>query len=176
MKSNTKKMVTLAMLAAVSVVLATFIRIPFPTAPFLEYDPADVSIIIAALLFGPINGLIVTVVVSVILGLTVSASSQIVGIIMHIFATGMYAIIAGVFKGTGTFKRIIAAVAAGAIAMTVIMIPLNMIFTPLFMGQPFSAVQAMILPVIIPFNLIKSVVNGIIAIVLYYGIKKAKII
>lgn len=176
MKTNTKKTVTLAMLAAVSVILATFIRIPFPGAPFLEYDFADVSIIIASLLFGPVSGIILTIVVSVLQGLTVSASSGFVGIAMHIFSTGMYAIIVGVFKGDRSFKRVVTAVTMGALAMTVIMIPLNMIFTPLFMGQPFEAVKSMLLPIIIPFNLIKSVINGIVAVIVYFIVKKTKII
>lgn len=176
MKTNTKKTVTLAMLAAISVVLATFIRIPYPAAPFLEYDPADVSVIIASLLFGPVSGIIVTIVVSVVQGLTVSASSGLVGIAMHIFATGMYAIITGVFKGNGSFKRTLIAVIFGALSMTIVMVPLNMIFTPLFMGQPFETVQAMILPIIIPFNLIKSVTNGVFALVIYLTVKKSKIL
>ena len=51
--NNTKKMVTIAMLMAVSVVLVAFIHFPImPAAPFLEYDPADIPIFIGTFLFG----------------------------------------------------------------------------------------------------------------------------
>ena len=175
MKTNTKQNVTLAMLSAVSIMLVALIRIPFPGAPFLEYDPADVSIIIATLLFGPASGIIVTLIVSILQGITVSSSSGIIGIIMHIFSTGIYVLVIGLINKKGN-NRVVLAVSLGALAMTLSMIVWNMIFTPLFMGQPFETVKAMLLPIIIPFNLIKSVLNGMIAVPVYFIIKKAKII
>ena len=176
MKTNTKKMVTMAMLSAISVILVFLIRIPFPGAPFLEYDPADVSIIITTLLYGPISGLIVTIVVSILQGITLSSSSGIIGIIMHILSTGVFVVVTGLLKGKGNFLRVLLSVIAGALAMTLTMIVWNLIFTPLFMGQPFEAVKAMLIPIIIPFNLIKSFTNGIFAIIVYYLIKKTKVI
>ena len=176
MKMNTKKIVTLAMLSAISVILVMLIRIPFPGAPFLEYDPADVSIIIATLIYGPLSGFIVTVVVSIIQGVTVSAQSGIIGIIMHIFSTGIYVIVTGNINLKKNKSNIIFAVAIGALSMTASMVIWNLIFTPLFMGQPFEVVKGMLIPVILPFNLIKSVLNGAFAVIVYYMIKKTKII
>ena len=175
MKMNTKKIVTLAMLSAISIVLVMLIRIPFPGAPFLEYDPADASINIATLLYGPLSGLLVTVVVSIIQGVTVSAQSGIIGIIMHIFSTGIYVLVTGTVAAKKK-TNVIFAVALGALFMTASMVVWNLIFTPLFMGQPFEVVKGMLIPVILPFNLIKSVLNGIFAVAIYYMIKKTKII
>ena len=91
-----RKLVTMAMLAALSIVLVYVVHFPiFPAAPFLEYDPADIPIFIGTFLFGPVSGLLLTVVTSVVQGLTVSASSGPIGILMHIFATGSFALIAG---------------------------------------------------------------------------------
>ena len=42
------------------------------------------------------------------------------------------------------------------------MIPLNLIFTPLFMGSPVDAVLEMILPIILPFNLMKAGINAVV--------------
>ena len=54
---TTKKLTTMAMLAALSIVLVTFIHFPlFPAAAFLEYDPADIPIFIGTFLFGPLAG------------------------------------------------------------------------------------------------------------------------
>ncbi|HHX75508.1 MAG TPA: ECF transporter S component [Firmicutes bacterium] len=169
MKMNTKQMVTLAMLAAVSLPLMYFIRFPiFPAAPFLEYDMADVPILIGTFLFGPVSGLLLTVVVSVIQALTVSASSGWIGAVMHICATGAYVLAAGsLYRRFPTRRGAIAGLCAGVLAMTLAMIPLNLIFTVIFMGVPRSVVMGMLAPVIIPFNLIKAGINGVITFAVY---------
>ena len=170
---NTKKMVTLAMLSAMSVVLVMLIRVPWPGAPFLEYDPADVPILITTLMYGPAAGLIVTIVVSVIQGLTVSASSGIIGIIMHILATGFYVSFSGaIYKKTKNTKGLIIAIAFGALVSTLIMLLWNVWFTPIFMGTPTEAVIKMLVPVILPFNLTKTVLNGAFSVILFTMISK----
>ena len=61
-KISTKQMVAMAMLSAISIVFITLVRFPiFPAAPFLEYDPADIPILIGTFLYGPIAGFILTV-------------------------------------------------------------------------------------------------------------------
>ena len=84
-----KKMVLIGMFSAISVILVYLFRLSlFPAAPFLEYDMADIPIVLITFMYGPSAGLITTVIVSVIQGLTVSAGSGWIGILMHIFATG----------------------------------------------------------------------------------------
>ena len=91
-----RKITTLGILAALSITLVFFIHFPiFPSAAFLEYDPADIPIFIATFAFGPAWGFLLTVVVSVIQGITVSAASNWIGIVMHILATGSFALVAG---------------------------------------------------------------------------------
>ncbi len=46
------------------------------------------------------------------------------------------------------------------------MVPLNLIFTVHFYGNPYEVVRDALLPFIIPFNLIKSLVNSAIAFVI----------
>ena len=49
--ANTRKLTTLAMLAALAIVLVALIHFPLvPAAPFLEYDPADIPIFIGLLI------------------------------------------------------------------------------------------------------------------------------
>ena len=43
----------------------------------------------------------------------------------------------------------------------------NIIFTPIFMGTPRSVVAQMIVPIILPFNVIKSGVNSFITFLIY---------
>lgn len=57
-----RKLAVMAMLVAVSVVLVYLVHFPiFPAAPFLEYDPADIPILIGAFAYGPLAGILLTV-------------------------------------------------------------------------------------------------------------------
>lgn len=175
MKFSTRTLAQMGVLAALSVLLVYLIHFPiFPVAPFLEYDPADIPILIGTFIFGPVGGLVLTGVVSVIQGLTVSSSSGIIGILMHFFATGSFVIVAGnIYKRNKTRKSAILALVLGALAMTVTMVLWNVIFTPIFMGTPREAVMAMLIPVIIPFNLIKTISNAFVTFIVYKSVSKA---
>jgi riboflavin transporter FmnP len=45
-------------------------------------------------------------------------------------------------------------------------IGMNLVVTPLYMGAPREAVIALLIPAIIPFNLVKSVINSFLGFVL----------
>ena len=84
-KHKTVVLAKMGMLVAISIVLVAIIHFPiFPAVAFMEYDPADIPILIGTFAFGPVAGIILTVVTSVIQGVTVSAGSGVYGIIMHI--------------------------------------------------------------------------------------------
>lgn len=167
--NNTKKMTTLGIMGALSVLLAMLVHFPiFAAAPFLEYDPADIPIFIAAFMFGPASGLALTLVVSLVQGLTVSASSGYIGILMHFLSTGAFVLVSGnIYRRNHTRKGAVTALAAGVATMVTIMTLWNIIFTPIFMKVPRSAVIALLIPAIIPFNLIKAGGNAAITFVIY---------
>ena len=59
--ARVKKLALLAMFTAIGAVLITLVHFPlFPAAPFLQYDPADVPIMIDAFGFCAVAGIIVT--------------------------------------------------------------------------------------------------------------------
>ncbi|MBR4015861.1 MAG: ECF transporter S component [Anaerotignum sp.] len=169
---STRQMVSMAMLGAISIVLVAAVHFPLiPAAAFLEYDPADIPILIGAFAFGPVAGLLMTIVVSFIQGITVSAQSGIIGIVMHILATGSCVLVAGcIYSRNKTRKTAIIALVCGALTQTLAMIGMNMIFTPLFMGAPLEVVMSMMVPAIIPFNLLKAGINCTITFFLYKSI------
>ena len=168
-RMSTRQLVVMAMMAAISIVLVYAIHLPlFPAASFLEYDPADIPILIVAFAYGPVSGFIMTVIVSIIQGMTVSAGSGIIGIIMHIIATGSCTLIAGsIYWKHNTRKSALVALVVGVIVMTAAMVIMNLILTPIFMGAPREAVAAMILPIILPFNLLKAGINCVVTFILY---------
>lgn len=115
-KQNVRKLTALGMLGAISLILVATVHFPIiPAAPFLEYDPADVPILIGTFAFGPVAGFLLTVVVSIIQGMTVSAASGgPIGIIMHILATGSCVLIAGnIYRRNKTRKTAAIALIVG---------------------------------------------------------------
>lgn len=172
-RNNVRKLTALGMLGAISLILVATVHFPIiPAAPFLEYDPADVPILIGTFAFGPVAGFLLTVVVSLIQGMTVSAASGgPIGIIMHIFATGSCVLIAGnIYRRNKTRKTAAIALFVGALVMTGAMVLMNLILTPIFLGTSMEEVIPMLLPAIVPFNLIKAGLNCIITFVLYKSI------
>ncbi len=168
------KFVYLGMFAALSIVLVYLVHFPIlPAAPFLEYDPADVPILIGTFAFGPLWGLVLTAVTSVIQGLTVSASGGPWGILMHFLATGAMVLTAGtIYRLKHTRKGALIALGSGAAMMTATMIPLNLLIDPVYMGVSVNQVAALLLPAIIPFNAIKSVVNCAITFLVYKHVSR----
>jgi len=172
-KFNTRKLTTMAIMIAVSVVLVYFIHVPiFPQVAFLEYDPADIAILICGFAFGPVAGICVTVVASIVQGLTVSAQSGIYGILMHIIATSALVLVSSlVYSGHKTKKGAAVALLCGVCAMVIVMIPANLFITPYFMGVPRQMVIDL-LGFIIGFNAIKAGLNAVITFILYKSISK----
>jgi len=172
-RKNIYKIAFLGVMIALSVALIFLIHFPiFPAVAFLEYDPGDITIIISTTIFGPIAGLIVTVIASLVQGITVSAQSGAYGIIMHIIATGSYVLAYGLInRRRSELPRQIIAAITGTLVMTVMMFFANMIVTPLFTGWPLSAVMD-VMPFILLFNLSKAAINSVFAVVIYNALKK----
>jgi riboflavin transporter FmnP len=168
-RSKILKIAKMGMLAAISLVLVAIVHFPIiPGFAFLEYDPADVPILIGAFAYGPLAGIALTVVVSVVQGATVSAAGGPWGILMHIIATGTLVTVAGgIYKFKKSKKTAVIALIAGAISMTAVMCFANILITPIYTGWPREAVVAVIAPAILPFNLIKSGVNAAVTFLLY---------
>lgn len=167
---DVKRLVTMAVLAAVSIVLVILIHFPiFPAVFFLEYDPADIPILLGTFMFGPLHGILLTIVVSVIQGLTVSSGSGLYGIIMHVIATSAYVLVSGlIYKYRHTLGGAIIALIAGMAAMVAIMIPANLVITPLFMGGAVIPY----LGYIVAFNAVKAGLNGVVTFIVYKPLRK----
>ena len=174
MNPKTKKLAVMGILTALSIVLVLFVHFPlFPGAPFLEYDPADIPILIGAFAYGPLAGILMTVVVSVIQGATVSVAGSYYGVIMHVIATSTLVIVAScIYKAKHTRSGAVIGLICGTLAMAGVMMVANHFITPIFMGVPVEVVDAMLVPVILPFNLLKAGINSVLTFVVYKAVSK----
>jgi len=168
-----RKLSTMAVLIGISVILVSLIHFPiFPAAAFLEYDPADIPILICGFAFGPLAGILVTFFAALIQGLTVSAGSGIYGILMHILATAALMLTSSlIYRAKKTRKGAAIGMVCGVIAMALVMVPANLFITPFFMGAPREAIVPL-LPVIVLFNLVKAGINSIITFLVYKKISR----
>lgn len=167
--SRTRKLAVMAMLVAVSIILVYLVHFPiFPAASFLEYDPADIPILIGTFAFGPAAGLVLTIVASGVQALTVSAQSGLYGFIMHVISTSVLCFSAGtIYKRFHTRGGAAVALGVGTVLMGAVMMVANHFITAYFMGVPTQVVDGMLLPVILPFNLIKAGINSAVTFLVY---------
>ncbi len=174
MTNKTRMLTSMAMLTALSLVLVMLINFPLlPAVPFMKYDPADVPILIGTFLFGTFGGLILTVAVAVFQGLFISSDGGPIGILMHVLATGSFVLTAGfIYQRTRTKTAAAVALVCGSLVMTVVMVGCNLIFTPLFLGAPMEQVIEMLLPAIVPFNLLKAGINAVLTWIIYKPVSR----
>ena len=55
----------------------------------------------------------------------------------------------------------------GSVAMMLVMVPMNLLVTVYIFGQPQEVVLAALLPGIMPFNLLKALINSAIFLSIY---------
>lgn len=164
-QGSVKKMVLLAMLAAISYLLVNLIRIP--VVLFLSYEPKDVVITIGGFLFGPMASFTVSLVVSLLEMVTISQTGPI-GCIMNLLSTCSFACTAAlVYKKKHTLKGAITGLLLGSAVMVTVMLLWNWLITPVYMGVDRATVEGMLLPAFLPFNLLKAGLNCALTLSLY---------
>ncbi len=165
MSDKTKKITTLAMLCAMAFAAVALVRIP--VVAFLKYEPKDVIIAIGGMLFGPLASVAVSATVSLVEMVTIS-DTGFYGLIMNIISSVSFAAVASlIYSRRRTVGGAVAGLLAGVAVMTPVMLLWNYIVTPLYMGYPREAVAAMLIPVFLPFNLLKGGLNAAIVMLLY---------
>ena len=163
---SVKKMVLLAMLAAVAYMMVSLIRIP--VVLFLKYEPKDVIITIGGFLLGPMASFIISLLVSLIEMITISETGPI-GALMNLISTCTFACTAAlIYKRKHTINGAVVGLFTGSVIMVASMMLWNYLITPLYMtGTSRSDIAGMLVPVFLPFNLLKAGLNSGFILALY---------
>ena len=161
-----KQMVMLALLASIAYLIVSLVRVP--VVLFLKYEPKDVIITIGGFLMGPMAVLISSSVVALIEMFTIS-DTGIIGCIMNFLSTCAFAVPAAfVYKRRHTMSGAIAGLVTGTVVMVCTMLLWNYLITPLYMtGTSRSDIAGMLVPVFLPFNLLKAGLNSSFILLLY---------
>ena len=140
---------------------------------FLTFDLKDAVMTVGAMLFGPVYGLAMSVVVALIEMLTVSTTG-LYGFIMNVLASASFVCVGSlIYMYRRTMAGAVAGMLASVAAMTGVMLLANLVVTPFYMGVSASQVAGMIPTLLLPFNLIKAVFNACLVFLLYQPISQA---
>ena len=107
------------------------------------------------------------IVVAFVEMITVSHTG-IIGFIMNALATCAFCCTATfIYKKRHTMAGAILGLAAGVVVLTAAMLLWNYFLTPIYQGMPREAVAAMLVPIFLPFNLVKGGMNMAATLLLY---------
>ena len=169
---STKRIATTALFCAVAAIATLFLEFPIlPGVTFLKYDPSAIVALVAGFAFGPSTGALVSILPYLV---HLATQSGIYGAFMAIVATISLVLPASiVYQRNTSFRGAIIGMAIGAVVCLATVIIANIIVTPLYMGAPRETVIGMIVPVLLPFNVLKIAINCVITALVYKPLSKA---
>lgn len=165
-----RRMVMIALFCAMSYVVMMVIHIK---VGFLTMDVKDAVITLCGLYFGPLAALFISVAVPLLELFTVS-DTGIYGLIMNILGSAAFSLTVSLFyKWRKTLFGAVMGLLSGVLLMTAVMVLANLLITPYFMGTTVATVRGMIPTLLLPFNLLKGVINAGAVLLLYKPLSRA---
>ena len=165
---STKQLVTMALMCAVAAILM-FVQIPLiPAAPFLTYDPSLVPAMVSGFIYGPGSGVAVGVAAVAIHALT---TGDWVGALMNVVATVFFVLPAALVSvKVKTQGGRIVGLALGVILATIASIVSNLTIGVWFWYGSVDVIMPLLVPAVIPFNLIKTVLNAVLSFAVFSAV------
>ena len=178
-KSNSvdvKKIASIAMLSALAFLARLVFKIP---VSFLTFDIKDTVIALGGLVFGPVSGVIIALLVSLIE--KIISETGPIGFVMNFISSAVFVGVASVvYKFKRTFNGAIIGLFSSVAATTAVMMLMNVLLTPIYQGVPRSVVISMLPTLFLPFNFAKTLLNAAVVLLIYkpcvVALRKAKIL
>lgn len=162
LRANSPKQLAALVILVMMAMVLSFVELPLvPGASWLKYDPSGIIAALAAFLYGPWIGCSVAV-----LAWIPRLVTNPLGSFMNILSSIILVIIIGlVYRKMPTFKGAVLGVLVGMVCSTAASIILNFVVMPIYQPVSFNDIVALILPALLPFNMLKSIVNGGVALI-----------
>lgn len=160
---STRRIAVYALFVALSMAVS-FIEFPLiPGVPWLKYDPSGIVCLVAGFAYGPAAAVLVSV-----LGFVPHVFADPWGSLMAIaVALAMSVPAALVYRRLRTRRGALIGIIAGAVVVLVVAIIGNLLVTPIYADMTVEQVAAMIVPALLPFNLAKLAVHGVVTFLIY---------
>ena len=167
MNMTTKKITTLGMLCGLAVIVNLLIHFPLiPSVEFLSYDAKDVIIVIGSFIYGAGSAFIMSVITSLLE--IMYRGGNLLDVLMNVISTCTFACVAAwIYKRDHTRKGAFLGLGIGTVCSVLSMLLWNYIVTPIYFGMPREAVVSILIPGILPFNLLKCGLNTGLTLFLY---------
>lgn len=163
-----KRLTMIALFCAMAFIVSVILPIK---VMFLTLDFKDTISTICGMFFGPVAGLFCAVVVPFIEFLY--SDTGVYGLIMNLLSSITFVGVSTlIYRYKKTLVGAIAGLASAAFATVAVMLVANLFITPYYMGVTQEAVIGLIPKLILPFNLVKSILNASIAMLIYKPISK----
>lgn len=134
---------------------------------FLTFDLKDAIMAIGSMYFGPVTAIFMPSVVSLIEFLTIS-DTGVYGLIMNFLSSTSFCLVASViYKFRKNLIGAVMALITAVVVMTGVMLVANIFVTPYYMHVTSDVVKGLIPTLLLPFNLIKGIVNASVVMILY---------
>lgn len=165
---STQQLVICALLCGISILLS-LVEFPLlPAATWLKYDASAMPAIIAGFAYGPLAGVSVGIVAAVGHGILFADFS---GAVMNIIVVVAFVLPSAlIYRTRRTTLTEVVGLVVGCVCMVAAAVLGNLVITPAWLGVPLDAVVALIVPVLIPFNALKAVLNAVLSGVIYRAI------
>lgn len=165
--------IALAALLCAACALST-LMLEFPIMPgitWLKYDPASAIALVVGLIFDPMMALIVSCVPYLV---HLTTQTGFFGALMAVISCASLVMpTCMIYKHIHTRTGLILAIAVGNVVCLGACLAANIVITPIYTGAPLEAVMGMMVPVLIPFNIIKLIINDVLAIMLVKPLARA---
>lgn len=160
---STRRIAVYALFVALSMAVS-FIEFPLiPGVPWLKYDPSGIVCLVAGFAYGPAAAVLVSV-----LGFVPHVFADPWGSLMAIaVALAMSVPAALIYRRARTRRGALIGIIAGAVVALVVAIIGNLLVTPIYADMTVEQVAAMIVPALLPFNLAKLAVHGVVTFLIY---------
>lgn len=169
---STRRIAVTAVFCAVAAICTLLLEFPIlPGVTWLKYDPSGIIALVAGFAFGPATGAIVSIIPYLV---HLATESGVYGTVMAVLATFSLVMPAAlVYQRNRTFKGAVIGMVVGAVVCLACTIVGNIIITPLYAGMATQDVIALIVPALLPFNLLKIAINCVVTAAIYKPVTKA---
>lgn len=140
---------------------------------FLTFDFKDAVMTVGSFWLGPIAGVLTAAIVSVFEMLSVSSTGP-YGLLMNFVSSASFILPAAIFfRLRRTRLSAMIGLAFSVVCMVGVMLPMNLWITPLYQNVPRSVVVKMIPGTLLPFNLVKGIMNAALTALLFQPVRTA---
>lgn len=176
MKSTTnnsqkvKKLTIIALFCAMSFIVSIILPIK---VMFLTLDFKDTISTICGMFFGPVSGLVCATIVPFLEYFTTGSATREYGLIMNLLSSITFVGVSTlIYKYKKTIWGAIIGLVTAVFATVAVMLVANLYITPFYMGVTQDVVVDLIPKLILPFNLVKTILNAGITMLIYKPVSK----